>query len=673
MSTSPSPTEPKLTNVALYKHGVGFFRWRATVGADGTLTLPIPANQIDDVLKSLLVIADDGSGVASIAYAADEPLQRQLRNFGIALQGVTGLADLLQRMVGTLIKLQYGSETLQGQIIATEVVERQVREQVVRDEWLLLLSQGGTIERIELADLRGLEVVTGETAPRLQAQLDLLLAARQPEVSRLRITGTAGQELDLSYVAEAPVWKMTYRLVLPSTPVESSFLQGWAIAENTSAADWQGVDLSLISGMPLSFTLDLSHPRFRPRPAASIPEVETLAPHVAEAALMPIGIATSSSGEFDEMHEGTAAEDEEIVRNIRNMARFGAQPKVRGLSAQLSAAPRPPTTTRAVGDLFEYHLDHPVTLPAQQAALIPVLATQVKGQAVVVYNAGVQPDHPLNAVRLHNTTSLTLDAGPITILRSDTYVGEALIDVIKPDERRLVSYAVDLGCRVEVRPHGLPGTRSHARIMQGVFTFDVRETQTTTYRLSSVTADERNVIIEHPVRQRWDVPDPAPTEITPSYYRYEVPLPPNGGAELIVYDHRTIVQGYALRKSSPDQIARDIIQIGDTPIVVAALQQVVEQFRVVAEREATVNRLTSDQNELTNDQARLRSNLQSLGQGREERDLARRYVDELTRSEDRLAQVRQELGLARQQLEDAQGALGMLIDTLDVDQPIAAS
>src|SRR5918997_980327 len=98
VDTQQPAGEPVLKSVALYKHGMGTFHWSAVVGEDGTLTLPVPAQQIDDVLKSLLVVAADGSAVRSIAYAADEPLQRQLRNFGVNLQDVTGFADLLGRM-----------------------------------------------------------------------------------------------------------------------------------------------------------------------------------------------------------------------------------------------------------------------------------------------------------------------------------------------------------------------------------------------------------------------------------------------------------------------------------------------------------------------------------------------------------------------------------------------
>lgn len=183
MSDQPLLYEPKLTSVALYKHGVGDFHWSATVGPDGLLTLPIPAHQINDVLKSLLVLAPDGSTVSSIAYRADEPIERQLRNFGVDLQDVQGLTDLLHRMIGATVKLRWGGEEVQGQIIATEMTDRSQGDQVLHQEWLILLTDGGAIERLDLGTVRGLEVIKGESAAQLQAQLKLLRTTRQPNVS----------------------------------------------------------------------------------------------------------------------------------------------------------------------------------------------------------------------------------------------------------------------------------------------------------------------------------------------------------------------------------------------------------------------------------------------------------------------------------------------------------
>ncbi len=668
--TEPGAAEPVLRSVTLYKHGVGAFQWHAVIGEDGALVLPVPAQQIVDVLKSLLVMAAGGSNIASVAYAADEPLERRLRNFGVNLQHITGFADLLSRMIGARVRFHRGSETLEGQIIATEVVERPLREQVVRDEWLLLLLTSGAIERVELAAVRGLEVIEGESAARIREQLDLLREANQPDVARLVLTGSPGTALDLHYVAEAPVWKMTYRVVLPTAAEDKPFLQGWAIVENTSATDWNGVEVALISGMPLSFTLDLRHPRFRTRPTATIPEIDAIAPPVAEGALRRLASMPAQAADADMValvRDEYAEERGRGVAAAKQMARRDA----RGMATALAESPAPPTTSRAVGELFEYHLDQPVTIPAQQAALIPVLAGTIEGAGVSVYNRSVHADHPLNAVRLSNTTGLTLDAGPITVLRDDTYAGEALIDVIKPGEERLVSYAVDLGCRVESQQQTSQRTMSRVRVRRGVLHYDLLETATTTYRFASLTDDERTVIVEHPVRPGWDMPDPPPMETTANYQRYETRVPARQSVELVVRESHTLVDSMTLLTSGADQIAWIITQINNDPAVAPVLERVAAQFRAVAERQAAVARVQAEIDALATDQARLRSNLQALGPGPEERELARRYVDELSRSEDRMGELRNALVAARQAVEAATAALHALIDEIELDQSLA--
>ena len=51
---------------------------------------------------------------------------------------------------------------------------------------------------------------------------------------------------------------MTYRLALDDA--HAPFFQGWAIVENSSEADWSDIRLSLVSGRPISFTMDLYQP-----------------------------------------------------------------------------------------------------------------------------------------------------------------------------------------------------------------------------------------------------------------------------------------------------------------------------------------------------------------------------------------------------------------------------
>ena len=71
----------------------------------------------------------------------------------------------------------------------------------------------------------------------------------------LTATGEGARELRISYISEVPVWKTTYRIVLPpaSQPNARPLLQGWAIVDNTVGEDWNNVELSLAAGAPQSF------------------------------------------------------------------------------------------------------------------------------------------------------------------------------------------------------------------------------------------------------------------------------------------------------------------------------------------------------------------------------------------------------------------------------------
>ncbi|MBK8313195.1 MAG: carboxypeptidase regulatory-like domain-containing protein [Acidobacteria bacterium] len=107
--------------------------------------------------------------------------------------------------------------------------------------------------------------------------------------------------------------------------------------------------------------------------------------------------------------------------------------------------------TQDIGELFEYRIAHPVSIKRNSSALIPILQNQVDGEMVSLYNRSVREQNPMNALYLKNNTGLTLESGPITIIENDTYAGEAMLSRIKPAEKRFVTYAVDLGCRISVK------------------------------------------------------------------------------------------------------------------------------------------------------------------------------------------------------------------------------
>src|SRR5262249_51198286 len=185
--------------------------------------------------------------------------------------------------------------------------------------------------------------------------------------------------------------------------------------------------------------------------------------------------------------------------------------------------------TQDIGELFEYRIAHPVTIKRNSSALIPILQNQIDGESVSLYNREAREQNPMSALYLNNTTGLTLESGPLTIIENDTYAGEALTGRIKPGEKRFITYAVDLGCRVSVKEDEEDQKAYRAEIINGEFRLHYKQMKTTVYTLNNLTDRAKTVYIEHPYDkdEKWQLVKTAkPVETTEEYHRFKVVVAP---------------------------------------------------------------------------------------------------------------------------------------------------
>jgi hypothetical protein len=116
---------------------------------------------------------------------------------------------------------------------------------------------------VRLSKVRGVKLKDGDLAMQFNRTLDASAGEgmfQQVEVS-IRLAGASSHELLVSYVAAAPMWKPTYRVVLPKDGKGKALLQAWAVVDNTSGEDWRDITLGLTSGAPIAFRYDLHTPR----------------------------------------------------------------------------------------------------------------------------------------------------------------------------------------------------------------------------------------------------------------------------------------------------------------------------------------------------------------------------------------------------------------------------
>jgi hypothetical protein len=307
-----------------------------------------------------------------------------------------------------------------------------------------------------------------------------------------------------------------------------------------------------------------------------------------------------------------------------------------------------------------------VSLPRQQAAMIPIVSGDIEGQKLSLYNADTDPRFPLNAVRLTNSTGLHLKGGPLTLFDGGLYAGDARMEEIPPGDSRLVTYAVDLGVECERRDPGETRGQVRLSIRRGTLHQKRQLRKRTVYTLKSKAQKARLVYVEHPYRSDWTLVEPeSPAERSAQFYRFAVRLAPGGHETLTVTQEKPLDEMVSLTQGALNLLlAYTSGGEGVSPAIIAALSAVVERRRHIQELDGQAALLEQERNSIHNEQDRIRKNMSSL-----DRDSAlyRRYVGELDQQETRLAELRAQVDSLRAQSKAADDALNAYADCLEME------
>lgn len=647
------PASLPVERVVLSNAGVGFFQHAGTVRGDSAIELSFTPDQLNDVLKSLVVEDAAGAGVPRVTYAGQEPLERLLASFAIDLSAQPSLRELLSQLRGAELRVVLeGSEMLVGRVLGTELRPQSQGDAVVDAAWVTIAGAGG-IRSVELNLIRSFELVDPALQRELERALDALAQARstQKRPLRIRFPGAAERRVTVGYVVEAPVWKTSYRLLLPRDGAGkgAAALQAWAIVENTTEQDWENVELALVSGRPLAFIEDLYEPQYVQRPVHRPQRFTAIGPQAYEAG-------------FESEAKEAAAESSprrSLAMAPAPMMAPAAAPSAPALAERgapdFAASVRSAAEGRQLGTSFQYSV-RGVHVARHGSAMLPVVAAGIEATPVSIYDAAVLVRHPLRGARLVNTTGGHLPAGPLTVLEGDTYAGDATIDELPPGGERLLSFAVDLDVTVQRRDPGTETTLVGARIERGVLQLQQKRVRRTVLALRNEASVARQLWLGHPVAPGWELaPDtPAPRERTEAQVRFVLDLPAGASREFTVEEGRTdwesvrigilderTILGWAGNGQLP-QAVRD------------ALSKVAELRREVVTAERAVQETQRPIAEITAEQERIRANLQTLQRGT---PLHERLVAKLNSQETELENHGKTLTKARERLARAQSAL----------------
>ncbi|HWQ52624.1 MAG TPA: DUF4139 domain-containing protein [Bryobacteraceae bacterium] len=647
-----SAADLPVRQVVLYKHGVGYFERFGQLGPGEAARLDFKASEMNDVLKSLTV-EDKGGKISGLRYDSSEPLAQKLADFPFQLGGAQPLSAVLDQLKGARVELRFGSGNVAGAIVGARLVPGD--EKRAEHDQITLLLDGGDLSTFDLSAAAGLRFPD----PALQAQFKDYLAAlngaRSKEKRSVYIDSSdaKAREIAAGYMVPMPVWKSSYRLIFPETGQPT--LEGWAIVDNTTGEDWTNVRLSLVSGRPVSFVSRLYEPRYLTRQTAELPEEQAMAPvvHDAQVESSDKQEALVAGGRQFKTTAPMAAPPPAFKADMQYMNRRGAASSIAATAAG-----------REAGDLFEYRIAAPVTVRKSESAMLPFIQQAVDARKLLIYS-DASAAHPMNAAEIANSTGKTLDGGPVTIYDGGVYGGEGLFETFKSGDKRLISYAVDLGTRITTAFDSKADTVRELRAQRGILTTRTAAIETRTYTIHNVDKKAKTLVIEHPARPEYTLLERKPAEKTARAYRFEVKLAPGATEKFPVTEERVYDQTVTIASLTPDVLLTHIRNKTLSDAVRRQLEQIAALKQQIAAADQQIRQSEARISEIARDQDRIRQNIASLSRVSGQQQQVQTYANQLAGQEAELAKLRDTADAQRKQKTALEGDLANRIASVE--------
>lgn len=662
LPTASAAADLVLKRVVLSSGGVAYYEHEATVEGDAVLDLDVRLDQVDDVLKSI-VVYDDKGGVGSIRLPGREPLRQVFRDLPFGEADLASPAQLLARLQGAEIEVT-GEKAVRGRILSVvpETARGEDKTETVRTRVSLMTASG--VQQFILENAGAVRFVD----EKLRREVDLALQAtaghRVTDRRTLAIEtrGTAKRAVRVGYVVAAPIWKTAYRLTVTSGKGKG-ILQGWAVLENQSGHEWQGVDLTLVSGNPVTFRQALYESYYVDRPEVPVDVAGRVLPAIDAGAM-----AIPETGAARRSASKSVAALEALPREYAE--RMMAAPSPAPLMADAPNAARAADKTEASEATHVlFHLARPVTVAAGGSLVVPIVDREIPAERLGLFERRTDGRHPLVAIRLSNDGETSLPSGVFTVYERSAesapvaFVGDARIGVLPKGEERFASFALDTRIRIDDEKSGTKAFRQ-ATVSKGVLKILSVLRESTAYRLAGPKETMIPVVIQHPRRDGWDLvePDPKSVQVTPSAYRLTATPGADGKASVTVVLERVEQETVAVTGIDSDRLIALSQEGALPPAMKDAFKEAARLMAALETLRRSSEALEDERALLVEDQDRVRRNLAAAPKGG---DLQTRYQKKLSGQEDRLEVIDKALADGAEKIAKAQDELSTFIANMN--------
>lgn len=644
LASAADSSSYRIEAVTLSAGGLAEIRRGVEVDGASSLGFDVPLDQVNDILKSLLVY-DAAGGVASIKLDGLAPLEETFRGLPFSPDDMSGVPSLLRTLQGTAVRVSSGGRTVEGMVLGVaDEVQGDVAE-TERGQLLSVMTAEGQIAVLRLRSDTQLDILDEAIRDklRLAAQVSGKSHVQNMRTINVGLQGAGVRDVWLDYVVPAPIWKTAYRLMLDADG--KARVQAWAVIENATGEDWSGVAITLSSGAPVTLSQRLYERYWHERQDV---------PVLAQAAAAP---------EPDQFKGGVATQSARVANEEMAYDMMVAAP------APVSVAPKGMSPSgpsqQAIGaegvTAATYQLPMPVDLQAGQTLSVPFIDAELDAERIAIFYPDRGDSHPISALRLQNATGTSLPPGIVTVYapQEEGYAGDAQLLGVPNAESRILSFAADR--KVEVTTsNGNEQTAYRATIANGVMRLTSTTRIETIYNIKGAADAARTVIIEHPRSDGWSFASTALDEQTPDNYRLRAEVEAGGTAQVRATIERTNSDDIALIDADTASL---IYWSGllDDPKTKAALAELTERRSALASTEAMLEDIVQDIDTASQAQARVRENLAAVPK---DSALAQRYIAMLEEQENQIADLETRRRQAEQSVRDERAVFAQQVQNL---------
>lgn len=623
-------TEPEaalslpVASVTVFTSGLTYIEHKGALRGPATAELRVKSGQAEDVLKSLLVAAEDGASVAASVKTLEppQPPASPARRFDLS-EGLT-LVKLLEQLRGVPVRLVCAGENVDATILSLEKKEESVGEKRIEAYFLNLLSGSGSIRAVAMEKVQRVEL----NDARVQQELNRALAGSEQappaeEHKRIAVSlhAEGEQAIRLGYAVSSQAWKIKYRLLLTDKPS----IQAWANVGNETEYDWKDVRLNLTSAKAISLSGD-------------------------------------SGTDYSDVSSAGRAPGAPAGSSLRWPTPFARRDALEQGAEKTAAQPKP--TPGALVDPVEAFrfVAQGVTIPRKGAAVVLVMSGPVSAEPVAVYNEKLAKRNPLQGARIRNTTSQYLLEGNLTVVDRSGLLGDGTLANLPPGRDCLVTWGIDLPLLVDASQNlyeaGVGGGRLQAGLLHLIRTY----TYAKPYVIENEGQKDRVVIVEHPIRRGYALAESKELiDRTESLYRFQKTVPAGQRVSLLVREQAMEAEVIDLIRAETPTLLMYSQEEGVPEVVRVALAKAAGLKRQFEERQRQIQQIQADLGQAAREQARLRENLKSA-----EGKLKDELQSKLQQEESRIETLNKQLALAKEEAQKARKEFEGYLASLNV-------